>query len=409
MRPHLLRGRPVAAGEVDPRDAGFSEALYVGVVKGLLSLRHRIEHHADRKWSSLDELTKKILLLGAYQLVSMDRVSPASAVNHAVEQCKRLGSPQAAGMVNAVLRNFLRQEPPEISPLDPEAAYSFPEPLFNRLVSQLGVDPAIDICRHANREPALTLRLFPGVTVADLAAEGVPLVPHEVPGLVVATGAKRAQLAKWADAGLAQPQDPTAALVATFCDLRPGLSVLDRCAGVGTKAVQFHSLVAPKGDTSPGVVHAIDPDPHRCQTLRDLIARRGLADLHVHQAAGSADLPGLPAAFDRVLVDVPCSNSGVLARRPEARYHQSPAELASLRGLQLSILTDAAARVNPATGLLIYSTCSIYPDENRGVVDAFLAGTARPFRLLRDHLTLPGGEGTTYHDGGYVAVLAPGA
>ena len=148
----------------------------------------------------------------------------------------------------------------------------------------------------------------------------------------------------------------------------------------------------------------MDPAEPRCETLRQTLARRQITNATVHCAAWLKDIPDLPH-FDAILADVPCSNSGVLARRPEARYHQTPAALASLAKLQDMILDDTAPFLKPG-GRLVYSTCSVWPEENRHRVDAFLMRHP-DYTLESDQSTLPSfdADPTRYHDGGYVAVL----
>jgi 16S rRNA (cytosine967-C5)-methyltransferase len=216
--------------------------------------------------------------------------------------------------------------------------------------------------------------------------------------MVVVTGARRVHLADWAARGVAQVQDPTAATVVQRADLRPGQSVLDRCCGLGTKTLQMRDAV-----TEEGRILAIDPAEQRCAGLRQLVEARGIRNVAV-RCSGMLGEP--PYAFDRAIADVPCSNSGVLARRPEARYHQSAGNLRSLEQLQDRILNDTAPAVAPG-GLLVYSTCSVWPEENRRRVDAFLSHHPE-YALLDDHTTWPSfeNEPTRYRDGGYVAVLA---
>jgi 16S rRNA (cytosine967-C5)-methyltransferase len=188
---------------------------------------------------------------------------------------------------------------------------------------------------------------------------------------------------------------------ATATGTATGQVILDRCCGVGTKTLQMRQLAGPTAR-----IVAVDNSPVRCATLRASLAAGGISNVQVYEAAhlppGSQDMPAL---FDLALVDAPCSNSGVLARRPEARYTQGKDALISLQRLQEDILVDTAARLRPG-GLLVYSTCSIWPEENRGMVDAFLA--ARPtYRLEADLLTLPSCTDVPghYHDGGYYALL----
>src|SRR5213075_3554192 len=147
----------------------------------------------------------------------------------------------------------------------------------------------------------------------DLAGDGVKITPHERAGMFVVEGASIAQLAKWASEGIAQVQDPTAAEVVSLLGIEKGESVLDRCCGVGTKTMQMVEQVG-----GSGTVVAVDPSEERCTILVKAVADRGLENVRVVRTGKvSGDLQ-----FSRILIDAPCSNSGVLARRAEARYAQ---------------------------------------------------------------------------------------
>jgi 16S rRNA (cytosine967-C5)-methyltransferase len=403
LKPRQIPQHVKVVDDLLPRDAALAEALYLTTVKSLLPLRNRLVHHSGKPLKAIDPLVVKILLIGAAQLVHMDRIPPAVAVDQAVEQCRRFGRHKSAGLVNAVLRNFGRQPPPEVDANDPELGLSFPRDAWSKLVELFGPAKATELARHANTEPPVILRVSEGVDERALReaaedTEGLEFEPHEQPGMLVVRNAKRPAIAGWAEIGLAQPQDPTAALVAKVAELSPGLSVLDRCAGAGTKTLQFHAMT--KGET-----HAVEPNPSRVRALKSVLKWRALTGVQVHQAAELSQIAGLPESFDRVLVDVPCSNSGVFARRAEARYHQGADELASVTRLQSQLLSDSAERVK-AGGLLIYSTCSIYPEENGKRVEAFVKADGR-FVLRAERQTLPGGADAPakYRDGGYVAVL----
>lgn len=219
--------------------------------------------------------------------------------------------------------------------------------------------------------------------------------------MYVVDPARQPLLAEWSAAGLAQVQDPTAALVVGQCDLKPGQAVLDRCSGLGTKTLQMREWI---GNT--GTIVAVDPSPARCTTLRQLVRQRNLHNITVHQSAFLRTIADeIPKAFDRILVDAPCSNSGVLARRPEARFAQDERTLHSLWQLQMDILNDTASWL-ASGGLLVYSTCSVWPEENQQVVEAFLKQHS-DFGLQVEQATLPSMENNplSYRDGGYYAVL----
>jgi 16S rRNA (cytosine967-C5)-methyltransferase len=391
----------------DPRDRALAEQIAIGVTKNLLLLQHLIQHHSGRSLKSIDPLVQKILAIGLYQLRFLTRIPPSAAVDEAVEQAKRFGRGKAGGFVNAVLRKATRDPDPPLPAADDDpreharVALSHPPDVFDRYVALTDVERALELCRHDNREPPTVVRLFASVSLEQLQAPGVTVAPHEQPAMLVVEPAKVAVLAEWARHGLAQAQDPTSALVVGEMEIQPGQTVLDRCCGLGTKTLQMCEAV---GDA--GVVVAMDPAERRISALRGLVEQRRLRNVAAHVAGRMRDLPPeAPASFDRVLIDAPCSNSGVLARRPEARYHQTPGALKSIARVQLGLLDDTAPAVAPR-GRLVYSTCSIWPEENERIVDAFLQRHPE-FAKLRERATLPHSDANPgrYHDGGYVAVL----
>ena len=403
----LLRGQKQLVAPPDPRDRALGEQITAGVVKNLLLLQYLIEHYSGRPLKNIDSLVQKILAVALYQLRFLTRVPANAAVDEAVKQAKRFGRTKAAGFVNAVLRNATREPDPPLPAEqdDPqgfgEIVLSHPPQLLARLTELLGIADALRVCRHDNAEPPTIVRLFAGQSPEALHAQGVTFTPHEQPGMFVVEGAKHAVLAAWAKAGVAQVQDPTAAIVADACDVSPGQIVLDRCAGLGTKTLQLRERL---GDT--GELFAVDASAARCEGLQQLIAARGLHNVHVSHGSMLSKLGDqLPRTFDRVLVDAPCSNSGVLARRPEARYAQDENTLASLAKLQRSILKDTAPHV-ASDGLLVYSTCSIWPEENERMVAVFLREHPS-FELVNERATLPSlsDDAARYRDGGYFAVM----
>jgi 16S rRNA (cytosine967-C5)-methyltransferase len=401
----LKRLRP-APPPTDPRDLALSEHIVTGVVKNLFLLQHLIGHYAGRNLKGIDAAVQKILAIALYQLRFLTRVPNRAVVDEAVEQTKTFGQTKASGFVNAVLRNASDDATPSAplpapdQPVDhARIVLSHPPELFDRLVKLLGPERAIKFCEHDQIEPPTIVRVTPGEK--PLAVGEVTLKPHEQHGMFVVENAKRATLADWARRGVAQVQDPTAAAVAAFLKVEPGQTVLDRCAGLGTKTLQLRDAAGDQGK-----IVAMDPNEQRCDTLKQLLAKRNITNVDVRCAGRLKDLPDLAAeSFDRVLVDVPCSNSGVLPRRPEARFHQSDENLKSLAKLQAEILNDTAPHVKPG-GLLAYSTCSIWPEENQHRVEAFLK-RHKDFTLLVEQATLPNliPDLNKYHDGGYVAVL----
>lgn len=387
------------AEPTNPRDRALAEQIEVGVVKNLLQLQYWIEHYSGRPLAKVHPLLQKILAIAIYQIRFLDRIRPAAAVDEAVEQTKQFGMTHARGFVNAVLRKAATGREDALPALETAAEraqihYSHPPELYTRLAGLLGDEQALHICKHNNAEPPTILR-------AKTAELPIEVTPHTAPGMFVASSPSRADLAKLANAGLAQVQDPTSAKVVPAADMRDGMSVLDRCAGMGTKTLQAWELAGPSA-----AIVAIDPSEARCEALRRSLIARQITNIRVVQASmyphGN---PDLPQTFDRVLVDAPCSNSGVMARRPEARYRQDDKTLSQLRDLQRRILQDAA-KTTKQGARLIYSTCSIWSEENQQVVQHLLT-TQPTFKLLQEETTLPHSTDNPadYHDGGYYAIL----
>jgi 16S rRNA (cytosine967-C5)-methyltransferase len=398
--------RAVAPPE-DPRDQALAEQIWIGSVKFHLALRRRLTAVAHRPAQRVDELVQKILHIGLYQVGMLDRIPSSAAVDEAVEQAKRFGRTAAAGFVNAVLREAIRTPAtPEPSAADQPHAYaqhvlSHPRELFQRLLDRVGLVHALELCRHNNRVPPIVVRLMPDGTLQDLQRAGVQVIQHDTPGLLVVPSASRSLLAAWARKGWAQAQDATSASVVEWMDLEPGHAVLDRCCGSGTKTLQIFEKLR-----GAGRLVAMDSSGLRISTFRELLRDRKITTIELVRASKVAEIPNCPGeGFDRVLVDAPCSNSGVLSRRAEARYAQDFDTLKSLALLQEEILIDTAGVVKVG-GLLVYATCSIWKEENRGMVDRFLRGHPN-FELLRDVETLPKSDGSpsSYRDGGYTAVL----
>lgn len=392
----------------DPRDLGLAEQIRTGVVKNLLLLNFLIDHYRDHR-GKIDPLVRKILAIGIYQLRFLTRIPASAAVDQAVEQVKRYGSRHAAGVVNAILRRATRepdvQLPDETADpqLHAEIALSHPRELFDKLVGQIGAENAIKFCRHSNAEPPTLVRAITGATFPPpILPDGVTVSPHELPGMWIASGARKATFADWAKNGLAQVQDATSARVIEHLDLQDGSSVLDRCAGLGTKTIQIRERIGKEGS-----IVAVDPSEARYAGLLQTLKVRKISNVAVVQAEMLRKIPNLKReSFDRVLIDAPCSNSGVLARRPEARYSQDKPTTASVVKLQRQILDDTSEYLKRG-GLMIYSTCSVWQEENEQQVAGFL-GQHGDYELVEAQLTWPSfktPDPARYHDGGFFALL----
>jgi 16S rRNA (cytosine967-C5)-methyltransferase len=202
--------------------------------------------------------------------------------------------------------------------------------------------------------------------------------------------------------GMCQPQDLTAMKPVRAMNLASGQCVLDLCAGLGTKATQMAEAM---GDT--GAVLASDVNPAKLEQLCNNCSRLGLSSVHTFAPDQIAAEVSRQGRLDWILVDAPCSNTGVLSRRVEARYRLKPAEISTLQTTQIELLDLASDLARPETKIM-YSTCSVEPEENIDAVHTFLE-RRQGWKLDRSHLSLPSasGELKQHQDGGFWAILLP--
>lgn len=402
----------------------MATAIYEAVVRRWLTLSAVLEHALGRPMGAIEPALRAVLLAGAAQLLLMDRIPDHAAVDESVELAKRLVRPKAAGLANAGLRKVaalragvepagaallgrdripladgrvLRLHGPALPEAEAEllaAATSHPVSLIRRWASRWPADRVRALALHSLAQP-------PTVLNTAHARHPLPasLAPHRAPGHHVFTGAHADLLSLVAPGSGVWVQDAASSrAVASVSSLRPSL-IVDLCAGQGTKTRQ---LAATFPDAR---IIATDADPVRLRTLESVFAGSEqvevapLRDL-VLRLAGQVDL---------VLLDVPCSNTGVLARRPEAKYRCGPEQLERLAAIQKQIIADTLPllRTSPR-GRILYSTCSLEDEENGEQVR--WAARWHRFRIQQEEQTLPegepGGDPAAYRDGSYSALLA---
>ena len=373
------------ASELAPPDRALCHELVMGVLRQQLWLDRLIEHYANRKAATLDETVRIVLRLGLYQLRFLSRVPASAAVNESVNLVHHARLRSAGSLVNAVLRRATRE--PEVDPTSNirdllerlSVETSHPVWLLARWSEAFGAADAEAFAR-ANNEPAPTAfrvvnnRAHEADVLADLRAAGAELVPSKIAANAWRISGAGSLLSELAAAGKVYLQDEASQLVGLLLDVQPGHRVLDLCAAPGSKTTQVANLA---GDSA--VVVAADLHEHRLRTVSSSARLQGLQSIHAVVTDGLQPLPLAEVAFDRVLVDAPCSGTGTLRRNPEIRWRITPADIQDLAGRQKQLLLNAARVVRPG-GRLVYSTCSVERDENEEVVQTFLENN-ESFRL----------------------------
>ena len=353
---------------------------------------------------TLEPRVRQVLRIGLYDLLVRE-TAPHAAVGEAVELAKRAIRPGAGGLVNGILRSVLRAQQAGRLP-EPETGhavrdlavrYSHPTWLVRRWAQRFGEDETRRLLRHNNAAPTYALRVNTRETSVDdfrAALDALGVAHEPSPYLDDFVRVERLQpvlRAGWFDEGKCAVQDEAAGLVVRLLDPQPGETIRDVCAAPGGKALYAAIRMGDEGK-----VLATDANRARVGLVRTAAAAHGLSSIE----AATSDARQLHGAADRVLLDAPCAGTGVLAKRADLRWQRSEADLAELTTLQDELLDASADLVRPG-GLLVYSTCSLEPEENVERVLAFLDRDAR-FSIEPPGDRLPESVVTT--DGAYAAL-----
>jgi 16S rRNA (cytosine967-C5)-methyltransferase len=348
--------------KLSPADHGLATELVMGVLRWRTVLDRRIEGASSQPLRKLDLEVLTALRLAAYQVGWLQRVPARAAIHESVELAKHARKRSAAPFVNAVLRKIsattFERTVVGDSVAEITSNYAHPEWLVARWVNSFGLETVRAICQYGQQVPQAAIRLNAPDAGAQLVAENTELAPGELLSAarrIVSGDITRTQVCR---GGQISIQDEASQLVALL--VRKGARILDCCAAPGGKT----AVLARRNPGSE--IIAVEMHFHRARLLKTLVAASNVRVL----VADACRLP-LSQTFDRVLVDVPCSGTGTLARHPEIKWRLTLEDLSDLQARQVEILKSAMARVAPG-GQLVYSTCSLEPEENQQVIEHIL-------------------------------------
>jgi 16S rRNA (cytosine967-C5)-methyltransferase len=398
----------LATARLSPADRGLCHELVCGVVRWQTTLDCLIARKTTAGREQRPAL-KNLLRLGLYQIFWLDRIPPHAAVHETVEQAKRSGYGHQAGFINAILRCYLR-EADEIKKIladmkisQPALGWSHPEWLVEKWRKNFGDEKTRRLLEWNNTPPKTFARVNTLKTDAtklierwreenveydfctrDWTGENLAFELKSHPSLN--------SLSSFRD-GWFYLQDPSTLLAPALLGAQPGETILDLCAAPGGKTTFIAQQMS-----NTGKIIAQDIGPDRLKLIRENCARLGVTCVEPVLPSTINHQPS--TGFDRILVDAPCSNTGVMRRRVDLRWRISPEEISRLQKMQLELLQQAATKLKPG-GVLVYSTCSLEPEENSELVNQFLA-THAGFKLETERQLLPFADGV---DGAYVARL----
>lgn len=369
-----------------PADRALATELVYGTLRWRGRLDYLLSRALERDLAKLEPFVVSALRVGAYQICFSDRIPATAAVDEAVRCVRALGLERATGLVNAVLRRIAREGESFALPAladDPLGhlvhACSIPEWLAKRWLEAYGPEEAAQLAKAMNEPAPVTVRVNRTRTTRDaLLPELKTRFPDAAPcryapdGIVLGRRGDVGQDPAFL-AGLISPQDEASQLVVHWLDPRPGERILDLCAAPGTKTAAIAERLAGSGQ-----VLALDRHERRLGLVGRGLRRLGLGGVAVAERDATKSLSDLLAhggPFDRILVDAPCSGLGALRRNPDARWRVRPEDLGELAKIQRQLLESAAGLLKPG-GVLVYSTCTVTPEENEAVIRGFLATRA---------------------------------
>lgn len=406
-----LLEQALAQSRLSSADRGLCQELVYGVVRWQLTLDWLIGRKTPGRTQK--PMLQNLLRLGLYQIFWLDRIPNHAAVHETVEQAKRSGFGPQAGFVNAVLRGYLREFEPtkqlleELKKTEPHLGYSHPKWLVERWSKRWGAEKTAQLMEWNNtpsktyaRINSLMFDREAGATKA--ASSGKWLIPTSVRRPFLERTFKDAGdvLAQWRDEGIeydfvrkdwleenlmfefkSHPpiaqlpsfqrglfyvQDPSTLLAVSELDPQPGETILDLCAAPGGKTTYTAQLMQNRGR-----IIAHDTSPDRLKLIRENCVRLGVTCVEtVSDLTGPYFAANAPR-FDRILVDAPCSNTGVMRRRVDLRWRIQPEEIERLRATQTELLQRAFQLVKPG-GTIVYSTCSLEREENHDLIEQLI-------------------------------------
>lgn len=363
-------------------DRSFLTELTYGVIRWEGKLDWVIRQFSKIPFEKIELETLNILRLGLYQILFLSRTPSSAAVNESVELAKRIRGKGGAGFVNGVLRSTIREKDeiryPSLADdfaLSISVTQSHPLWLVQRWVKELGVEGTIQVCTFNNQISPLTLRtntlkINRETLIKKMEEKELNPSPthYSEEGIRLTDPPPTSEL-PFMKEGLYIIQDEASQLVTAVMDPKPGERILDACAAPGGKTTHFSQKMENQGE-----IYALDVSKKKLDLIEEMCQRLGIDIVKTIKGDAAQSLPiaqGLK--FNRILADVPCSGFGTLRKNPDLKWRRGEGDIKRLSELQLSILKNLALYVKEG-GVLIYSTCTIFHEENENVVEKFLEG-----------------------------------
>jgi 16S rRNA (cytosine967-C5)-methyltransferase len=366
--------------QINSMDKGLICELVYGIVRRQRTLDHLITQFSKKPAQKQPLSLRIILQIGFYQLRYLNQIPPSAAVNTSVELAKINQLGKLSGVVNGILREYIRKSELNDPLILPENEVeklgiieSFPDWIIANFISQIGSLETKKLCHWFNQTPSIDLRINILKTTLEtlekqfleqnIKVERINNLPH---ALRLSQGSGNIEKFPGFQEGWFTVQDASAQLVTHFLDPQPGEVIIDACAAPGGKTTHIAELIGDNGE-----IWACDVYPKRLQKVQENCDRLGLKSVKI-QKGDSRKLPQFKSLGDRVLLDAPCSGLGTLHKRPDIRWRQTADKIKEITKLQGELLENCAKWVKKG-GILVYATCTINKPENEDIIEEFLA------------------------------------
>ncbi len=353
-------------------DIGFISELVYGVITWKLTLEYIVQKYSKIKIKKMSEWVKNILILGAYQIVFLDKVPKSAAVNESVNLCKKYNF-KSANFVNAILRKIEKNDYTDIDNIKEinkriSLKTSMPEWFVNKIISEYGAEKALEICNNLNLRPNNTVRINRLKENIDIGEKAI------LDDFRTITGTKNIVKMPEYINGNITIQDQSAGLSSFLLNPKEGEVVLDACSAPGGKTTYLAEIMHNNGE-----IIAWDIYEERLKQVNENAKRLGINIIKTEVRDASIYDKSYDNKFDKILLDVPCLGLGVIRRKPDIKWNRKEEDINEITKIQYNILKTCSKYLKE-NGVLIYSTCSILKEENINIIEKFIK--EEPFEII---------------------------
>ena len=362
--------------KLDDRDIGFISEIVYGVTSWKLTIDEIIKKYSKLKLKKISPWILNILRMGIYQIVFLDKVPKSAAVNESVNLAKRYGHKGSSNFVNAILRKVEKKDYEAFfeieNPIERiSKTTSMPVWMIEELLKENDIEKVEEICKASNIKPKVAIRINRLKTNKQelenlLKERDIVFKEGKLEDFLILEKTKNIEQLDLFKQGYFTVQDEGAGLIAKVVDPKPNELVLDACSSPGGKTTYMAELMENKGE-----IIAWDLHPHRVQLVEENAKRLNIHIIKTECQDAMVYKKEYTEKFDKILLDVPCLGIGVLKRKPDIKWKRKPEDIEEITQIQQKIL-DTCSKYLKAKGQMVYSTCSIFREENDKVIEKFL-------------------------------------